>query len=129
MKNHLFAAPFSFLLLCSPAACRAGPEAPSDLPEEAGAYVLTFQDEFSGTQLDASKWRPRSLGRRRLGIVVEEASRLNGEGQLFLQKRSLHKDIQPGKWDTSVGGHVDLGEVLIVPERETRIAVSLVPRR
>lgn len=31
-------------------------------------------------------------------------------GRLFLQKRSLKKDIQPGKWDTSVGGHVDYGE-------------------
>lgn len=31
-------------------------------------------------------------------------------GELFLQKRSRRKDIQPGKWDTSVGGHVDLGE-------------------
>lgn len=29
---------------------------------------------------------------------------------LFLQKRAITKDIQPGKWDTAVGGHVDLGE-------------------
>lgn len=26
-------------------------------------------------------------------------------GELILQKRSMSKDIQPGKWDTSVGGH------------------------
>jgi isopentenyldiphosphate isomerase len=32
------------------------------------------------------------------------------EGRLFLQKRSRHKDIQPGKWDTSVGGHLCPGE-------------------
>lgn len=31
-------------------------------------------------------------------------------GQLYLQKRSIHKDIQPGKWDTAVGGHVNFGE-------------------
>lgn len=31
-------------------------------------------------------------------------------GRVFLQKRSLRKRIQPGKWDTSVGGHVDPGE-------------------
>lgn len=31
-------------------------------------------------------------------------------GRLYLQKRSIHKDIQPGKWDTAVGGHVDYGE-------------------
>lgn len=34
----------------------------------------------------------------------------NSEGSLYLQKRSENKDIQPGKWDTSVGGHVDSGE-------------------
>ena len=31
-------------------------------------------------------------------------------GALYLQKRSRNKDVQPGKWDTSVGGHVDAGE-------------------
>lgn len=34
----------------------------------------------------------------------------NSKGQLFLQKRALNKDIQPGKWDTSVGGHVNFEE-------------------
>ena len=34
----------------------------------------------------------------------------NSEGQLYLQKRPDWKDIQPGKWDTAVGGHGDLGE-------------------
>jgi len=34
----------------------------------------------------------------------------NREGKLYLQKRSLKKDVQPGKWDTSVGGHVAPGE-------------------
>lgn len=29
---------------------------------------------------------------------------------LLLQKRSSSKDIQPGKWDTAVGGHLDPGE-------------------
>ena len=32
------------------------------------------------------------------------------QGDLDLQRRPLWKDIQPGKWDTAVGGHVDLGE-------------------
>ena len=31
-------------------------------------------------------------------------------GNLFLQKRSAKKDSQPGKWDTSVGGHMAPGE-------------------
>jgi isopentenyldiphosphate isomerase len=34
----------------------------------------------------------------------------NSNGELFLQKRAMTKDIQPGKWDTSVGGHVSPGE-------------------
>lgn len=34
----------------------------------------------------------------------------NSAGDLFLQKRPDWKDIQPGKWDTAVGGHVDFGE-------------------
>lgn len=33
-------------------------------------------------------------------------------GYIYLQKRSLTKDIQPGKWDTAVGGHVDYGETI-----------------
>lgn len=36
----------------------------------------------------------------------------NDAGDLYLQKRSMTKDIQPGKWDTAVGGHVDLGETV-----------------
>lgn len=34
----------------------------------------------------------------------------NEKGELFLQKRSMTKDLLPGKWDTSVGGHVSPGE-------------------
>lgn len=45
----------------------------------------------------------------------------NSKGELYLQKRPEWKDIQPGKWDTSVGGHVDLGEsVEIALKREVR---------
>ena len=36
----------------------------------------------------------------------------NSAGELLLQKRSEDKDVQPGKWDTSVGGHVDAGETV-----------------
>ena len=41
--------------------------------------------------------------------------------RLLLQKRSRNKDIQPGKWDTAVGGHVDCGEdYLTAARRELR---------
>jgi len=45
----------------------------------------------------------------------------NKNGELLLQKRSENKDVAPGKWDTSVGGHVDPGEELLeAAEREMR---------
>ena len=34
----------------------------------------------------------------------------NAQGDVYLQKRPEWKDIQPGKWDTAVGGHSDDGE-------------------
>ena len=34
----------------------------------------------------------------------------NSAGELYLQHRPLWKEIQPGKWDTAVGGHIDYGE-------------------
>ena len=42
------------------------------------------------------------------------------DGRLLLQKRSAEKDIQPGKWDTAVGGHVAVGETYLeAARRET----------
>ena len=50
----------------------------------------------------------------------------NSRGEVYLQKRPEWKDIQPGKWDTSVGGHIDYGET---PEtalvREVREELSI----
>ncbi|MCU0690272.1 MAG: NUDIX domain-containing protein [Polyangiaceae bacterium] len=47
-------------------------------------------------------------------------------GRVLLQLRSLDKDIQPGKWDTSVGGHVGWGEeVEDALRRELREEVGL----
>ncbi len=34
----------------------------------------------------------------------------DSQGRLFLQKRADDRIVQPGKWDTSMGGHVDAGE-------------------
>ena len=41
----------------------------------------------------------------------------NSQGDVYLQKRPEWKDIQPGKWDTAVGGHIDYGET---PEEALR---------
>ena len=53
----------------------------------------------------------------------------NATGALLLQLRSRNKDVQPGRWDTSVGGHVAVGESIesaVVREvrEELGIAVS-----
>jgi len=37
----------------------------------------------------------------------------NSKHELFLQKRSMNKDEQPGKWDSSAAGHVDSGEAYL----------------
>jgi isopentenyldiphosphate isomerase/intracellular septation protein A len=37
---------------------------------------------------------------------------LNGQRQIYLQKRPMDKLVQPGKWDTAVGGHISFGETL-----------------
>ncbi len=34
----------------------------------------------------------------------------DGEGRVFLQRRSMRKDSAPGKWCASCSGHVDAGE-------------------
>lgn len=50
------------------------------------------------------------------------------DGRLFLQKRSATKDLQPGKWDTSVGGHPGLGESNdIAAHREMREELGVEP--
>jgi len=45
----------------------------------------------------------------------------NSQGSLYLQRRPDWKDIQPGKWDTACGGHVDFGEnIEMALRREVR---------
>ena len=42
---------------------------------------------------------------------------LNRDGHILLQKRSQNKDVAPGRWDTSVGGHVGVGEDLLLSSK------------
>ena len=55
--------------------------------------------------------KPRSEVHR-LGLMHRAAHVLvfNRLGEIFLQKRSMKKDRQPGVWDSSASGHVDSGE-------------------
>lgn len=56
----------------------------------------------------------------------------NSQGEVFLQHRPSWKTIQPNRWDTAVGGHVDFGETIEVSLlREAREEIGLtdfVPR-
>lgn len=55
----------------------------------------------------------------------------NSSGSLYLQRRPLWKTIQPGKWDTAVGGHVnygeDVGEALCREVREELCITDIMP--
>ena len=57
----------------------------------------------------------------------------NSRGEVYLQKRPEWKDMQPGKWDTSVGGHIDYGETpeqaLIREVREELGITDFTPER
>lgn len=52
----------------------------------------------------------------------------NNDGQLYLQHRPAWKDIQPDRWDTAVGGHVDWGEdvkTALIREVREEIGIDL----
>lgn len=51
-------------------------------------------------------------GNPRLIHLVVHCHVFDAQGRLLLQKRSMTKDTNPGRWDTSVGGHVMAGEAV-----------------
>lgn len=67
--------------------------------------VLDTEGRIIGLATRSELHSNPSLLHRVVHIMV-----FNKQGDLLLQKRSLNKDIGPGKWDTSVGGHVNPGE-------------------
>ena len=66
--------------------------------------VVDADDRVIG-QATRREIHEKGLLHRSVHILV-----FNPEGKLFLQKRSLDKDENPGYWDTSSAGHVDSGE-------------------
>src|SRR5215468_9128241 len=73
--------------------------------------------------------RPRSevhrLGLRHRAVHVLV---FNSRGEIFLQKRSMKKDRQPGLWDSSASGHVDSAEdydACAVRELEEEIGLKI----
>ncbi len=47
----------------------------------------------------------QGLWHRAVHVLVFDA-----RGRVFLQKRSMRKDLSPGLWDSSCSGHLDSGE-------------------
>ncbi len=66
--------------------------------------VVDSEDRVIG-QAPRREVHEKSLLHRVVHILV-----FNPEGLLFLQKRALTKDENPGLWDTSAAGHVAAGE-------------------
>ncbi|MDX1762989.1 MAG: NUDIX domain-containing protein [bacterium] len=72
--------------------------------------VEYFEIVDDGDRVIGTAPRSRCHGDPSLVHRVAHVIVVNRKGELLLQKRSLEKDIQPGKWDTSVGGHLNVGE-------------------
>lgn len=72
---------------------------------------------------------PRGLvhGNPDLLHAVVHVHIINSRGQILLQKRTMDKDIQPGKWDTAIGGHIHSGETIeraLRREAEEELGIS-----
>jgi len=93
-----------------------------------GAQAPIIQDHKSKSSGRAAEMLPIV---DECGVVVGQASRkychsghkplhpvvhlhiINRESQIYIQKRSLTKDLYPGRWDTAVGGHICYGESIL----------------
>ena len=84
--------------------CSCHSESPSDNNQE----MFPIVDEEGN--ITGAATRGECHGGSKLLHPVVHLHLFNSKGELYLQKRPEWKDIQPGKWDTAVGGHVDLGE-------------------
>ena len=76
--------------------------------EENKNEIFPIVDEVGGVIGQASRGHCHD-GSKLLHPVVH-LHVFNTKGELFLQRRPDWKDIQPGRWDTACGGHVDFGE-------------------
>ena len=97
-------------------------------------FAMVFGFEFIKRKLasrhqviDSEEWLPLV---NEQGQIIGKASRsachrgekllhpvvhlhvFNPQNHIYLQKRPMDKLVQPGKWDTAVGGHISLGETL-----------------
>lgn len=84
--------------------------------------IVNYRGEVIGSAPRSEIHGNPSLLHRVVHVLV-----FNTSGDLLLQKRSQNKDVAPGKWDTSVGGHVGIGEDLLsssLREMQEELGVS-----
>ena len=74
--------------------------------------IVNDKHEVIGIQLRSKIHGNPDLMHRVVHVLV-----INSDGQILLQKRSQSKDVAPGRWDTSVGGHVGVGEDLLLSSK------------
>lgn len=79
------------------------------LPRDNAGELLPWVDEEGNTMGVLTRGECHG-GSRLLHPVVHLHVFDPEAGALYLQRRPAWKDIQPGKWDTAVGGHIDLFE-------------------
>lgn len=78
--------------------------------QDAGGELFPVVDE-KGNVLDKMTRSEAHCGTKRLHPVVH-LHVLNSRGELYLQHRAAWKEVQPNKWDTATGGHIDYGETV-----------------
>ena len=94
------------------------------MKKDNNAEIFPIVDEDGNTIGSATRGECHN-GSKHLHPVVH-LHLFDNEGRLYLQQRPLWKEIQPGKWDTAVGGHIDYGEdVGTALRREVREEIGI----
>jgi hypothetical protein len=59
-------------------------------------YKLVWSDEFDGPELDATKWKPRSVGPRSGAFIDADCSKLDGKGHLVITAKKVGEEYHGG---------------------------------
>lgn len=102
---------FDLIYPVSPAPVMPLPSAdnPGDRPRPTGEMVPVVEE--NGLVIGQATRQSVHDGSKLMHPVIH-LHIINREGCLYIQKRSMKKDLLPGRWDTAVGGHVVYGETL-----------------
>ncbi len=84
------------------------------MSDSAEAFDLYAADEY---RVVGRALRRECHGNPALIHAVARVQVFDRQGRILLQLRAAAKDIQPGKWDTAVGGHLQPGEATAAAAR------------